>query len=112
LLTVTGRDFRLDANEYNWTSFFCPYCSATSFVQCRGGHFACDGTVEIRSGRPFHQCFCGTCGFLEGTIKTIEATRSIFQVEHDAAKATTQQNTGVTKKIAATTLPTPMKSKP
>jgi hypothetical protein len=26
-----------DATEYNWSGFSCPYCSASSFVQCAGG---------------------------------------------------------------------------
>ena len=67
-----------DADQYNWSSFICPYCSATSFIKCAGGH-ACDGTVEMRSGRPFRQCFCGHAGFVEGTIKTIEANHRSFQ---------------------------------
>jgi hypothetical protein len=101
-----------DANDYNWTSFFCPYCNATSFIQCRGGHFACDGTVEIRSGRRFHQCFCGNAGFIEGTIKTIEASQSIFQVERDAAKPPIQRSTEVTSKAAAMNFLSPTKGKP
>ena len=101
-----------DANDYNWTSFFCPYCNATSFIKCQGGHFACDGTAEIRSGRRFHQCFCGNAGFIEGIIKTIEASQSIFQVERDAAKPPTQQSTEVTSKAAAMNLLLPTKGKP
>ena len=76
------------------------------------GHFACDGTVEIRSGRRFHQCFCGNAGFIEGTIKTIDANHSILQVERDAAKPPAQQSTEVTKTTAAINLLSPMKSKP
>lgn len=101
---------RHDANEYNWTSFLCPYCNAPSFIQCRGGHFACDGTAELRSGRRFHQCFCGHAGFIEGIIKTIDANHSILQVERDAAKPPAQQSTEVTKTPAAVNL-SPMKSK-
>jgi hypothetical protein len=71
-----------DATEYNWASFFCPYCQkASSFIQCSGGHLACDGTVEIRNGRRFHQCYCGGAGFIEGAIKTIEANHHTFTVE-------------------------------
>lgn len=69
-----------DAKEYNWSSFFCPYCNAAGFVRCHAGHFACDGTVEIRSGRRFHQCFCGSAGFIEGVIKTIEANERVIDV--------------------------------
>ena len=107
----TPAPIRHDANDYNWTSFFCPYCNAMSFIQCRGGHFACDGSVEIRSGRRFHQCFCGNAGFIEGTIKTIEANQSIFQVEPGAAKSPDQQGTEVINKGAAMNLLSPMKGK-
>jgi hypothetical protein len=57
-----------DATEYNWDSFLCPYCDASSFIKCAGGHLACDGTVQIRKGRRFHQCYCGNAGFIEGEI--------------------------------------------
>jgi transcription elongation factor Elf1 len=62
-------------DEYNWTGFSCPYCSAPSFVSCSGGHLACDGTAKVRSGRRFHQCFCGQAGFISGTIRTVESRR-------------------------------------
>jgi hypothetical protein len=100
-----------DANEYNWTSFLCPYCNASSFIECRGGHLACDGTAEVRSGRRFHQCFCGSAGFIEGTIKTFDANDSILQVEGDAAKRARKQSTEATKEAAAMNLLSPMKSK-
>jgi hypothetical protein len=29
------------AEHYNWSSFFCPYCNAHSFIKCGGGHLAC-----------------------------------------------------------------------
>ena len=108
----TPAPIRHDANEYNWTSFFCPYCTATGFIKCQGGHFACDGTAEIRSARRFHQCFCGNAGFIEGTIKTIEANQSILQAEREAAKPPTQQSTEVTSKPAAINLLLPTKGKP
>lgn len=101
---------RHDANEYNWASFLCPYCNASGFVQCGGGHLACDGTAELRSGRRFHQCFCGNAGFIEGTIKTFDANHSTLQVERDATKSPAQQSTEVTKTTAAVNL-SPMKSK-
>ncbi len=64
-----------DADEYNWSGFSCPYCSASSFVSGACGHLACNGTAELRNGRHFHQCFCGHAGFISGTIKTFESTR-------------------------------------
>jgi hypothetical protein len=76
-----------DADQYNWISFICPYCSAKSFVRCAGGHLTCDGTAEIRSGRRFHQCFCGNAGFIEGIIKSIEADqRSIAPADVHTAR--------------------------
>jgi hypothetical protein len=68
-----------DANEYNWASFFCPYCNASSFIKCGAGHLVCDSTAEIRNGRRFHQCFCGNAGFIEGTIKTFEANQRTIE---------------------------------
>jgi hypothetical protein len=64
-----------NANEYNWNGFSCPYCKATCFVSCRGGHLACDGSSDLRDSRKFHQCFCGHAGFITGTIKTLESKR-------------------------------------
>jgi transcription elongation factor Elf1 len=62
-------------DEYNWSGFSCPYCNASSFVSCAGGHLACDGTAKLRDGRRFHQCFCGQAGFITETIKTLESKR-------------------------------------
>lgn len=101
-----------DADEYNWASFFCPYCNASSFIHCRGGHFACDGTAEIRSGRRFHQCFCGNAGFIEGTIKTIHANHSVLQAELNAAKPPAQPSTEVAEKTVPMNLLPTMKNKP
>jgi MASE1 protein len=72
-----------DASEYNWSGFFCPYCNAPSFVSCGGGHLSCDGTVEIRNGRPFRQCFCGHAAFISGNIKTFESERLSMEAEVD-----------------------------
>jgi len=72
---------RHDASEYNWSSFLCPYCNASSFIRCSGGHLACDGTVEMRSGRRFHQCYCGSAGFIEGMIETIDANQRTIPIE-------------------------------
>lgn len=66
-----------EAKYYNWSSFFCPYCQASSFVKCGGGHLACDGTVEIRNGRRFRQCFVATQhSFLEQS-KTLMANNRL-----------------------------------
>lgn len=65
-----------DAKEYNWSSFFCPYCNATGFVKCTGRHLACDGGVQIRNGSRFHQCFCGNAGVISGMIESYEGKRS------------------------------------
>jgi hypothetical protein len=69
-----------DAKQYNWSSFFCPYCDATGFVKCSSGHLACDGTVQIRSGSRFHQCFCGNAGFISGTIESFNGRQSIRRI--------------------------------
>jgi hypothetical protein len=62
-------------DEYNWSGFSCPYCSASRFVSCSGGHLACDGTAKLRDGRRFRQCFCGQAGFISGTIETVPSRR-------------------------------------
>src|ERR1700694_3782918 len=69
------------ADEYNWSGFFCPYCNASSFVSCAGGHLACDGTIQIRKGGRFHQCFCGHAAFINGTMKEIESKRLSVEAE-------------------------------
>jgi hypothetical protein len=69
------------ADEYNWNGFCCPYCNASSFVSCAGGHLACDGTIQIRKGRRFHQCFCGHAAFISGTMKAIESKRLSVEAE-------------------------------
>jgi hypothetical protein len=75
-----------DAHEYNWTSFLCPYCGASGFIQCATGPLVCDGTIEIRNGRRFYQCFCGSAGFIDGTIKTFEAKQCTIE-RTDAASS-------------------------
>jgi hypothetical protein len=72
-----------DADEYNWSGFFCPYCNASSFVSCGGGHLACDGTIQVRKDGRFHQCFCGRAGFISGMIKTFENERLSMAAEVD-----------------------------
>jgi hypothetical protein len=72
------------ADEYDWSGFSCPYCNASSFVSCGGGHLACDGSAELRSGGRFHQCFCGNAGFITGTIQDLESRRLSLEVEPGA----------------------------
>jgi hypothetical protein len=75
-----------DANEYNWTGFSCPYCSASSFVSGACGHLTCNGTNELRNGHYFHQCFCGHAGFISGTIKSFKGTWLSAEREVDSTK--------------------------
>jgi len=35
----------------------------------------------MRNGRRFHQCYCGSAGFIEGSIETLEADQHTFTVE-------------------------------
>jgi hypothetical protein len=79
-----------DADEYNWNGFSCPYCNASSFVSCAGGHLTCDGTVQIRKDGLFHQCFCGHAAFIVGTIKTLESKR--LSVEAEAGSSTAERS--------------------
>jgi hypothetical protein len=67
--------------EYNWSGFSCPYCGASNFVSCGGGHLACDGTATLRDGRRFHQCFCGQAGFISGSIQRVESRRMSVQAD-------------------------------
>lgn len=98
-----------DASEYNWSSFFCPYCNATNFVRCSGGHFACDGTVQIRSGRRFHQCFCGSAGFIEGAIKSFDAKEATLNLDAVSPNPRRTETT-VTEQPSNTALPHPGKN--
>jgi hypothetical protein len=101
------------ADEYNWNGFVCPYCNATNFVSCQGGHLSCQGTVENRNGGLFHQCFCGQAGFITGTIKALEGKRLSVEAEaaspNEPAAKRTQQNskpTGVVLPTQRNGLPT------
>ena len=96
---------RYDATAYNWASFFCPYCNASNFIKCGAGHLVCDSTVEMRNGRRFRQCFCGNAGFIEGTIKMIEANQRTFE---KPAPASTKPISAVPTK-QTTTLVSPSK---
>jgi hypothetical protein len=80
-----------DANEYNWASFICPYCDASSFVKCsRCGHVVCDGMTRMRTGRRFFQCYCGHAGFIEGLIKTIEVDQHTFSIEPNTSRSSVE----------------------
>ena len=68
-----------DASEYNWSGFSCPYCGASSFVRCSGGHLVCDGATEMRNNRRFYRCFCGTAGYIEGRIESFHDRRQSFE---------------------------------
>jgi hypothetical protein len=97
--TPASKPLHYDASEYNWASFFCPYCNASNFVKCGAGHLVCDSTVETRSGRRFHQCFCGSAGFIEGVIKTIEADQRTIE-KTDTASSNPPSVTPVKKELA------------
>lgn len=92
---------RHNASEYNWSSFLCPYCNASSFIRCSGGHLACDGTVEMRSGRRFHQCYCGNAAFIEGVIETIDANQRTIPAEPALTKFATGGRAATTNVPAA-----------
>jgi hypothetical protein len=79
------------AEQFNWSSFFCPYCNAGGFIKCGGGHLACDGSVQVRAGGRFHQCFCGNAGFISGTIETFEGTQSAMTIEPAATMAASNE---------------------
>jgi hypothetical protein len=97
--------------EYNWSGFSCPYCGASSFVSCGGGHLACDGTATLRDGRRFHQCFCGQAGFISGSIKTVESKR--LSVEADVGGRTEPAEPTKTERTRSeVALPRPTQSGP
>jgi hypothetical protein len=101
-----------DADEYNWSGFVCPYCSASSFVSCAGGHLACDGTIEIRKGGRFHQCFCGHAAFISGTMKTLESKRLSVEADRSSDAPRRAQHMQQTGKAADVVLPPPSKGLP
>ena len=101
-----------DADEYNWSGFVCPYCSASSFVSCAGGHLACDGTIQIRKGGRFHQCFCGHAAFISGTMKTLESIRLSVEGDRSSDAPRRAQHMQQTGKAADVVLPPPPKGLP
>jgi hypothetical protein len=100
------------ADEYNWSGFVCPYCDASSFVSCAGGHLACDGTIQIRNGGRFHQCFCGYAAFIVGTIKTLESNRLSVEVEAGSPRASPAERGGQKSKTADVVLSPPQNDVP
>lgn len=80
--------------------------AVTGFVKCSGGHLACNGTVELRNGQRFHQCFCGEEGFIDGVIKTIEANHRSIQPELAATSPTQAPEKEVGGGSDMTALPT------
>lgn len=96
-----------NADEYNWSGFSCPYCGVSSFVSCAGGHLACDGTAELRSGHRFHQCFCGHAGVITGTIKTLKSKR--LSVKAKAASPPVAEHQGLNSGASNVALPPPVK---
>jgi hypothetical protein len=96
-----------DADEYNWSGFFCPYCKASSFVSCGGGHLACDGTIQVRKDGRFHQCFCGRAGFISGMIKTYKNERLSVEADVGRPNAPPAVRPQQSSKSADAALPTP-----
>jgi hypothetical protein len=94
-----------DADKYNWAGFCCPYCGASSFVRCARGHLTCDGTVEVRNGRQFYQCFCGHVGFISGSIKTFEAKQSSARSEPESTRTKMQETEEVSGSPGTIALP-------
>jgi hypothetical protein len=101
-----------DANEYNWSGFFCPYCKASSFVSCAGGHLACDGTIQVRNDGRFHQCFCGHAAFISGNIKTFENERLSVEAQVDPPNAAPADRQRQSRKPADAALPAPAQGLP
>jgi hypothetical protein len=101
-----------DADEYNWSGFFCPYCSASSFVSCGGGHLACDGTIQVRKDGRFHQCFCGRAGFIRGMIKTFENERLSVGAEVNPPNVPPAARERQSSKPADVALPAPAQGLP
>jgi hypothetical protein len=101
-----------NADEYNWSGFFCPYCNAAGFVSCGGGHLPCDGTVQVRKDGRFHQCFCGHGGFISGMIKTYKNERLSVAVEVDRPNAPRAAPPQQNSKTADVAIPTPAQRLP
>jgi transcription elongation factor Elf1 len=109
--TVSGATH--NADEYNWTGFSCPYCNASSFVSCSGGHLSCDGTAEVRNGRRFHQCFCGNAAFISDTpMKTLESKRLSVDREEVSPKPPMPDPQQQNSKSADVTLLPPTRGTP
>jgi hypothetical protein len=55
-------------------------------AHAQGKKGACDGTVQIRNGKPFHQCYCGNAGFISGTIENFDGKQSMLTSADTATK--------------------------
>jgi hypothetical protein len=96
-----------DIGEYNWSGFSCPYCSASSFVSGGCGHLTCDGSVKLKEGRRFYQCFCGHAGFLTGTMKTVGGRRLSVEAEVGSPKRAVTEPQPTSSRPADIALPPP-----
>ena len=101
-----------DIGEYNWSGFSCPYCSASSFVSGGCGHLACDGSVKLKEGRRFYQCFCGHAGFLTGTIKTVGSRRLSVEADADSQNTATWEPQPQSSRSTDMALPPPSRRPP
>ena len=101
----TIRRATYNADEYNWSGFSCPYCGASSFVSCLGGHLACDGSSELRNGQKFHQCFCGHAGPITGIIKTVESKRLSVEEKLGAPNPLPTDHSNLSKQPGGTAPP-------
>ena len=97
-------------DEYNWSGFPCPYCHASNFVSCAGGHLACDGTAELRDGQRFHQCFCGHAAVITGTIKTLKSKRLSMEAKAGSPNPPGAEHQGLSRKPADAALPPPLQA--
>jgi hypothetical protein len=98
--------------EYNWSGFSCPYCNASSFVSGGCGHLTCDGSVKLKEGRRFYQCFCGHAGFLTGTMKTVGGRRLSVEADVGSPKRAVTEPQPSSSRPADIALPPPKKGRP
>jgi hypothetical protein len=102
-----------NAYDYNWNGFSCPYCKASSFVSCNGGHLSRDGTTQVRNSRRFHQCFCGSPAFISDTpMKTLESKRLSVDRDEVSPKPPTPDPEQQNRKSADVTLLPPTRGTP
>jgi len=96
-----------DMDDYNWSGFSCPYCSASNIVSCPGGHLTCNGSVKLRNGRRFYQCFCGQAEFISGAIRTVEGARVSVGANVGARNPSASERLLQSGRPADTALPPP-----